>query len=63
MYVRIGTCCKFKTDNSPLGSGLLDQYEVSYDGLVEPVILYLNMYDPDPDNKIQAPKGFKLKDE
>lgn len=61
MYERTGSCCEFETGNSPLGSGLLDQYELRYEGLVEPVTLYLNMYDPDPDGNVQAPKGFKLK--
>lgn len=59
-YSRIGSCCEFETENSPFGGGLLDKYEITYEGIEEPVILYLNMYDPDEDGKVEAPEGFKL---
>lgn len=58
-YSRSGSCCEFETPNGILGGGLLDMYEVSYEGLEEPVILYFNMYDPHP-GEIKVPKGFKL---
>lgn len=61
-YNRLGSCCEFETENGPFGGGLLDRYEIEYEGLEEPIILYLNMYDPDPDGIIQAPKGLKLKE-
>jgi len=38
-----------------LGSGLFDVYEVTYDGVAEPVTLYLNMYDP---GEPHIPHGF-----
>lgn len=44
-FVRQGACCPFETSSSDLGTGLLDVYEVTYEGLSEPLILYLNMYD------------------
>lgn len=59
-YNRLGSCCEFETENSPFGGGLLDKYEVTYEGLDKPVILYMNMYDPDPDGIVQVPRGFKL---
>ena len=37
---------------------LLDTYEVTYDGLKEPIVLYIDMYDYGP---LAAPKGFTLK--
>ncbi|WP_426756263.1 hypothetical protein [Myxococcus sp. Y35] len=56
-YERRGSCCAFASENSPFGSGLLDVYDVIYDGLDKPVTLYLNMYDrKDP----RAPEGFRL---
>lgn len=61
-YNRLGSCCEFETENSPFGGGLLDRYEIEYEGLEEPIILYINMYDPDPDGVVQAPEGFKLKE-
>ena len=61
-YTRTGSCCEFETPNGFLGGGLLDTYEITYQGLEAPVVLYINMYDPDPDGVIEAPKGFRIKD-
>ncbi|NVJ01610.1 hypothetical protein HV824_26315 [Myxococcus sp. AM009] len=56
-YERRGSCCAFESEGSPFGAGMLDVYIVSYEGLEEPVMLYLNMYDrKDP----RAPEGFRL---
>jgi hypothetical protein len=45
-YSRIGTCCEFKTPNSPFdGVGLLEVYEVRYQGAAEERRLYFNWYD------------------
>jgi hypothetical protein len=54
---RLGSCCEFETPNGLMGLGLLDLYEVTYEGLEQPVILYLNMYDSGP---VAAPAGFLL---
>ena len=59
-YTRVGSCCEFETPNGILGGGLLDMFDVTYEGLEEPVKLYLNMYDPHPGD-LKAPEGFKLK--
>lgn len=45
-YERVGSCCPFETKNYELGTGLLDKYELSYEGLSAPLFLYINMYDP-----------------
>jgi hypothetical protein len=55
-YKRIGSCCAFETPNAPWG-GMLDKYELTYEGLSEPVIVYLNMYDL-PEGKLFPPAGF-----
>ncbi|MDT0648999.1 2-dehydro-3-deoxyphosphooctonate aldolase [Autumnicola edwardsiae] len=60
-YERIGSCCEFKTKNGILGGGMLDKYEVNYDGLEEPIILYFNMYDPAPED-LKVPTGLLLKE-
>jgi len=54
-YSRIGTCCSFKAPDSPFdGTGLLEVYEITYDGLSKPTRLYFNWYGaPDP----QIPVG------
>jgi hypothetical protein len=56
-YYRLGSCCPFKTKNSELG-GMLDKYEVSYEGLDTSFVLYINMYDSDT---LKVPVGLKLK--
>jgi hypothetical protein len=57
-YSRIGSCCPFKTKNGLLdNTGMLDKYEVTYEGLGRKIILYLNMYDK---GEMVAPKGFVL---
>lgn len=57
-YRRLGSCCAFESPDSPLGGGLLDQYEVSHGGLANPVILYLNLYTP---GTPLAPFGFTIR--
>jgi hypothetical protein len=57
-YNRQGSCCPFKSRNGLMGSGLLDKYEVKYDGLEKPLIIYINMYDA---GELKAPKGFTFK--
>jgi hypothetical protein len=45
-YNRVGSCCGFKTPNAFIGdTGLLDKYEVTWEGLAEPIYIYINMYD------------------
>jgi hypothetical protein len=57
-YRRLGSCCPFDTPNGLMGGGLLDQYEITYEGLEKPIVLYINMYDYDV---LLAPKGFTFK--
>lgn len=56
-YKRRGSGHMFKTRHGlfPDGGGLLDIYEVTYPGLKEPIVLYLNMYDSDT---LKVPVGF-----
>lgn len=57
-YFRLGSCCPFPTEKGFMGGGLLDMYEINYEGCEEPVVLFINMYDSD---KLRAPVGFTLK--
>ncbi len=43
-YVRVGTCCSFKTKNSPFGEESLEVYEISYEG-GPTKRLYFNWFD------------------
>lgn len=56
-YRRLGSCCPFETSNSELGSGLLDKYELTYEGLAEPLVIYVNMYDP---GVVMIPQGLTM---
>jgi hypothetical protein len=55
-YYRIGSCCPFKTNNSGW-NGMLDKYNVSYSGLKEDIVIFINMYDSDT---LKVPMGFSL---
>lgn len=57
-YFRLGSCCRYHTTNAPGGTGLLDGYDVTYEGAPGPVVLYLTLYDEGP---LQAPDGFTLR--
>ncbi len=43
-YKRISSCCGFKCKTAPFKKGLLDRWEITYEGLDEPIIIYLNGY-------------------
>ena len=42
---RLGSCCEFKCKTAGLGSGFLDQWQITYKGLEKPIILYINGYE------------------
>ena len=57
---RIGSCCRFKTPNARIGEHApLDKYEVTYDDLGSPIVVYVNIYD---EGIIEPIKGFTLDD-
>ncbi|HEU0299045.1 MAG TPA: hypothetical protein VFR37_06305 [Longimicrobium sp.] len=58
-YSRLGSCCQFRTPHSPQGAGMLDAYQVQYQGLDRPVLLYIDLYTP-PEEPPAAPEGFTL---
>lgn len=56
-YKRRGSCCSVSSRNFPLGdTAPLDVYEVTYNGLEKPLIIYINMYDRESP---RAPHGFR----
>jgi hypothetical protein len=57
-YKRVGSCCPFKTPNALIGDAvLLDKFEVTYQGLTQPIILYIDMYDY---KQPMVPVGFAI---
>lgn len=57
-YKKIGSCCPFPTKKTEIGGGLLNQYEITWEGQKKAIILYLNMYEK---GDIMVPMGFTLK--
>lgn len=57
-FRRLGSCCSFKSKTAPFGSGLLDKYEVYYQGISTPIILYINAYEYETP---KCPYGFTYK--
>ncbi len=57
-WKKVETCCPFPIKRSEMGAGLLDVYEVTWDGQSKPVRLYLNIYGK---GYLKVPKGFSLK--
>ncbi len=44
-YERASSCCAFDSPRGFMGQGMLDIYEVTWEGLTAPKKLYINMYD------------------
>jgi hypothetical protein len=42
---RLGSCCEFRSKSAAFGHGYLDQWEITYEGVKNPIMLYLNGYD------------------
>lgn len=57
-YTKVDACCPFPTKKHDMGAGLLDIYEVTWEGLNEPKIIYVNLYEK---GKVMAPHGFGIK--
>ena len=54
-YERLGSCCPFELDGTDPRGGLLDVFHVSYEGIDDPVVLYL---DPYRSGEVRVPVGF-----
>jgi hypothetical protein len=57
-YKKMENCCPFPTKNSDMGAGLLDVYELQWEGLKKPITLYLNIYER---GLLMVPMGLSLK--
>ncbi len=57
-YKKIDDCCPFPTKRSFMGAGLLNVYEISFEGIDKKINLYFNIYDK---GKILCPNGFIIK--
>ena len=57
-YTKLESCCPFPTKRSEMGVGLLDVYELKWEGQRKPVTLYLNIYEK---AVLMVPVGLTLK--
>lgn len=57
-YKKLENCCPFPTKRNEMGVGMLDVYELKWEGQVKPVKLYLNIYEK---GYIKLPLGLSLK--
>ena len=57
-YTKLESCCPFPTKRSEMGAGLLDVYELKWEGQKSPVILHLNIYEK---GVLMVPFGLSLK--
>ena len=55
IFRRTGSCCPYPSINGTLGTALVDIFEVTYNGLIEPVFLYISFYDKET---LYIPEGF-----
>ncbi len=54
-FFRRGSCCPYPSENGLSGSALVDVYQVTYEGLKKPILLYISFYDFE---KLYMPNGF-----
>ncbi len=57
-FKKLESCCPFPTKRSEMGAGFLEVYEVTWEGLQQPIRLYLNIYEK---GGLMAPIGFSIK--
>ena len=57
-FSKLESCCPFPTKRTDLGAGLLDVYELKWEGQKKPIILYLNIFEK---GILMVPVGLSLK--
>ncbi|MCL9806629.1 2-dehydro-3-deoxyphosphooctonate aldolase [Flavobacterium amniphilum] len=54
-YVKKDACCPFPTKKTEMGAGIIDMFEVTWEGNTKPVILYINKFEK---GALMIPVGF-----
>lgn len=54
-YTRTGGCAAYKDLSQPFGQAIIDCYQVSWEGLATPKVLFINLYKSE---SLWAPQGF-----
>ena len=54
-FVKKDPCCPFPTKKSDMGAGLIDTFEITWEGQKQPVLLYINKFEK---GELMIPVGF-----
>lgn len=57
-YTKVDSCCPFPSKKNEMGAGIIDVYEVTWQGLLKPVRIHINLYEK---GKVMAPAGFGIR--
>lgn len=57
-YTKIESCCPFPSKRTEMGAGILDVYELRWEGQKEPIKLHLNIYEK---GYLLVPIGLSIK--
>lgn len=57
-FRKIDDCCPFPTKRNDIGVGLLNRYELTWEGQQKPIVLYLNIF---AKGQLAVPVGLTLK--
>ena len=57
-FAKLESCCPFPTKKSEMGGGFLDIYELKWEGQINAIKLYLNIYEK---GYLLVPTGLSLK--
>lgn len=57
-YKLVDTCCPFPTKRSDMGAGMLDIFEITYEGQKKTILLYINKYER---GELMIPVGLSAK--
>jgi len=58
VYSKLESCCPFPTKRNDIGAGLLDVYEITWEGNKTPIKLYFNIFEK---GALLCPIGLKIK--
>lgn len=57
-YKKTDSCCPFPTKRNEAGAGLLDTYQINWQGQAKPLLFYINIYEK---GVLMVPMGLTLK--
>ena len=57
-YKKLENCCPFPTKRNDIGVGMLDVYEITWNGQAKPLKIYINIYEK---GYVTVPMGLTLK--